>query len=54
MDIYNPKQSFENYLNDARESAKRQDTDALARDLLRCLEELHSWMDKVDEKLPEQ
>ncbi len=54
MEIFNPKDSFETYLNDARESEKRQDTDALARDLLRCLEELHSWMDRVDEKLPEK
>ena len=50
-ELYNPKESFDKYLNSARDNAGRKDTDAMIRDMLCALEELQSWMEKVEENL---
>jgi len=50
-ELYNPKESFDKYLNSARDNAGRNNTDALARDILCALEELQSWMEQVEERL---
>jgi hypothetical protein len=50
-ELYNPKESFDKYLNSARHSAELKNNEALLKDMLCALEELQVWMEKVEEKL---
>jgi hypothetical protein len=50
-EFYNPKESFDKYLNSARYCAESKNNDAMLKDMLCALEELQAWMEKVEEKL---